>query len=79
MLYLFLLNAHATKFGTPTTSSTKFNPSIDLPQTGEVALGFNAAPILDFALNSINIMNDTGDKSRRNGYLPNRIRADDHR
>lgn len=53
MLYLFVLNAHAADF----------DPSADLPQTGEVALGFNAAPVLNFALNSINIMNDTGDKA----------------
>lgn len=70
MLYLLLLNAQASEFDTPaappTVSATpkkKFNPSTDLPQAGEVALGFNAAPVLNFALNSINIMNDTGDKA----------------
>jgi len=32
-----------------------------LPQKGDIALGFNAVPILDFALNVTKIQDDTGD------------------
>lgn len=66
MLFLILIQAQASEFDTFTTSSSapkkEFGTS-DLPATGEFALGFNATPVLNFALNSINIMNDTGDKA----------------
>ena len=37
-----------------------FDSNSGLPETGDIALGFNAVPVLDFGLNAINIMNDTG-------------------
>ena len=30
------------------------------PETGDFSIGFNAVPVLDFALNAVNIMSDTG-------------------
>jgi hypothetical protein len=65
MIHLFLLNAWASEFDSLSSSpaSKKEFSSSDLPATGEFALGFSAIPVLNFALNSINIMNDTGDKA----------------
>ena len=37
-----------------------FDSATGLPETGDIALGFNAVPVLDFGLNTINIMNNTG-------------------
>jgi hypothetical protein len=37
-----------------------FDAATGLPETGDIALGFNAVPVLDFGLNAINIMNNTG-------------------
>lgn len=40
-----------------------------LPATGDIALGFNAVPVLDFMLNSINLMNNTGQTAQHPGYV----------
>ena len=37
-----------------------FDATSGLPDTGDIALGFNATPMLDFGLNVVNIMNNTG-------------------
>ena len=48
-------------------SSVAFLPAMagefgetDLPEEGDFSLGFDAVPVLDFALNTVNIMNNTG-------------------
>ena len=65
MIHLLLLNAWASEYDSlsSSTKAKKEFSSSDLPATGEFALGFSAVPVLNFALNSINIMNDTGDKA----------------
>ena len=37
-----------------------FDANSGLPETGDIALGFNAVPMLDFGLNVVNFMNNTG-------------------
>ena len=37
-----------------------FNEETDLPQAGDIAIGFDAVPLLNFGLNAINIGNNTG-------------------
>lgn len=39
-----------------------------LPQQGDYALGFDAAPVINFGLNAVNIMNDTGQEAEHPGY-----------
>lgn len=39
-----------------------------LPQQGDYALGFDATPVLNFGLNAVNIMNDTGQDAEHPGY-----------
>ena len=41
------------------------------PDAGDFSLGFNAVPVLDFALNTINIMNDTGQQGSGIVDFPN--------
>lgn len=38
-----------------------------LPEEGDFMLGFDAIPVLDFGLNAINIMNDTGNGAKHPG------------
>jgi hypothetical protein len=40
-----------------------------LPQAGDFALGFDAVPVLDFALNAVNIMNNTGQTAQHPGFV----------
>ncbi len=40
-----------------------------LPAKGDYALGFNAIPVLDFALNTVNIMVNTGQTAAHPGYV----------
>lgn len=40
-----------------------------LPEAGDLALGFNAVPLLNFALNAVNIMNNTGHMAQHPGYV----------
>ena len=40
-----------------------------LPEAGDIALGFDAVPLVDFALNSVNIMNNTGQTAQHPGYV----------
>ncbi|MPM05911.1 hypothetical protein SDC9_52206 [bioreactor metagenome] len=41
-----------------------------LPESGDYVIGFNAVPVVDFFLNSVNIMNNTGQTSQHPGYVP---------
>lgn len=43
--------------------------NVILPQAGDIALGFNAIPLLDYALNFANIMNNTGQTAQHPGYV----------
>lgn len=70
MLYLLLITAQAADEFNTSQAKKEFRPAVDLPQAGEYALGFNAVPVLNFALNSINIMNDTGDKANGMATYP---------
>jgi hypothetical protein len=40
-----------------------------LPEAGDIALGFDAVPVLNFALNAVNIMNNTGQGAQHPGYV----------
>ncbi len=40
-----------------------------LPEAGDVVLGFDAVPFFDYALNVVNIMNNTGQTSQHPGYV----------
>jgi hypothetical protein len=40
-----------------------------LPEAGDFALGFDAVPLLDFALNAVNIMNNTGQTAQHPGFV----------
>lgn len=42
---------------------------IILPQKGDIALGFDAVPVVDFALNVANIMNNTGQTAEHPGFV----------
>jgi len=40
-----------------------------LPEAGDIALGFDAVPVLNFALNAVNILNNTGQEAAHPGYV----------
>lgn len=40
-----------------------------LPQQNDWSIGFDAVPLIDFALNAVNIMNNTGQTAENPGYL----------
>ncbi len=40
-----------------------------LPEEGDIALSFDAVPVIDFALNAVNIMNNTGATASHPGYV----------
>lgn len=40
-----------------------------LPEEGDIALGFDAVPFINFGLNAVNIMNDTGDGATHPGFV----------
>lgn len=40
-----------------------------LPEAGDYSLGMNAVPLIDLALNSVNIMNNTGQTAQHPGYV----------
>jgi hypothetical protein len=40
-----------------------------LPQAGDIALGFDAVPVIDFALNALDIMNNTGQSAQHPSYV----------
>lgn len=40
-----------------------------LPESGDYAIQMDATPILDFALNAVNIMNNTGNTAQHPGYV----------
>jgi hypothetical protein len=40
-----------------------------LPEAGDIAVGMDAIPVIDFALNAINIMNNTGQTGANPGYV----------
>lgn len=42
---------------------------IILPQQGDIAIGFNAVPVIDFFLNAVNIMNNTGQTAQHPGFV----------
>lgn len=44
------------------------NGAVILPQAGDFALGFDAIPVLNFGLNAVNIMNNTGQDAEHPGY-----------
>lgn len=39
-----------------------------LPETGDWSISFNAVPLLDFALNAVNIMDNTGSNAQHPGF-----------
>lgn len=48
---------------------TSKNGHVILPETGDYVLGFDAVPIIDFALNAVNIMNNTGQTAQHPGFV----------
>jgi hypothetical protein len=40
-----------------------------LPVAGDIGLGFNAIPVLNFGLNAVNIMNNTGNMAQHPGFV----------
>ena len=61
-------------YGSADESETKTSKEIDYrPRAGQFSIGFDAVPVIDLALNTVNIMNDTGQQgaglnSFVNGY-----------
>lgn len=51
-----------------TTSMTSKNGHEILPQEGDYSLSMNAVPLVDFALNAMNIMNNTGQTAATPDY-----------
>jgi len=45
------------------------NGHVILPQAGDITLGFDAVPVVDFALNAVNIMTNTGQTAQHPGYV----------
>ncbi len=52
-----------------TTTMESKNGHEILPQAGDIAIGMDAVPILDFGLNAINIMNNTGQTAQHPGFV----------
>jgi hypothetical protein len=52
-----------------TTSITSKNGHEVLPQAGDIAIGMNAVPVINFALNAVNIMNNTGADAQHPGFV----------
>jgi hypothetical protein len=52
-----------------TTTMTSKNGHEILPQAGDIAIGMDAVPFANFFLNSINIMNNTGQQAQHPGYV----------
>jgi len=65
MLFVAALFAASATFG----QFTSKNGHEVLPEEGDIALGFNAVPVLNFGLNMINIMNNTGQQAQHPGYV----------
>lgn len=40
-----------------------------LPEAGDIAIGFDAIPVIDFFLNAVNIMNNTGQTAQHPGFV----------
>lgn len=57
MITSFMLS---TAFAQDGNNIFAFDATSDLPTSGDIGVGFNATPILDFGLNMVNIMNNTG-------------------
>jgi hypothetical protein len=45
------------------------NGYVVLPEKGDLALGFDGVPVLNFALNAVNIMSNTGNTASHPGYV----------
>ena len=61
-------------FGFTSIANSQNNENTDdlkhfLPKTGDYALQMDAAPILNFALNAVNIMNDNGSNAQHPGFV----------
>jgi hypothetical protein len=67
-LIMVALFAAAQIFAQGSTLTSKKGHVI-LPETGDYALGFDAVPVLDFALNMVNIMNNTGQTAQHPGFV----------
>lgn len=52
-----------------TTTMTSKNGHEILPQTGDIAIGMDAVPVINFGLNAINIMNNTGQQAQHPGFV----------
>lgn len=65
MLFVAAIFAASTTFG----QFTSKNGHEVLPEEGDIALGFDAVPVLNFGLNMINIMNNTGQQAQNPGYV----------
>jgi hypothetical protein len=48
---------------------TSKNGYVVLPEAGDIAIQMDATPILNFALNAVNIMNNTGQTAQHPGYV----------
>lgn len=69
ILFAAALFAGSLAFAQGTTTSIKNKKGMEyLPQAGDWAIQMNAVPILDFALNAVNIMNNTGATAKHLGY-----------
>ena len=60
------LGISSTLFAQELTSKKGFTI---LPEAGDYVLGFNAVPVLNFALNTVNIMNNTGQTAAHPGFV----------
>lgn len=40
-----------------------------LPEQGDFVIGFDAVPVIDFALNAVNVMNNTGQTAQHPGFV----------
>tara|TARA_Y100001954_G_C15816889_1_gene608024 strand:+ start:769 stop:1611 length:843 start_codon:yes stop_codon:yes gene_type:complete len=69
LIFLLGLGLIAPLATAQTTSLTSKNGHEILPQEGDYSLGMNAVPVLNFALNAINIMSDNGSGATHPGFV----------
>lgn len=73
-LVAFMLNISVAQEAEP--NDTNFKPQMVskkgfniLPEKGDFALGFDAVPLVNFALNAVKLFDDTGDYAQHPGYV----------
>ena len=70
IFYTFILLALIAPTALAQTSTLTSKKGLEiLPQAGDHSLGMNAVPVLNFALNAINVMTDNGQGAEHPGFV----------